>query len=59
MLRKDRVFIIIVSYNGQEYWPGLLPLLTQERYNDFDVNILIVDNNSQDDSVSYIKKYFP
>ncbi len=58
-MTKDKVLVIIVSYNGQEYWPDLLPLLSQETYNDFDLEILVVDNASTDASAEYIKNNYP
>ncbi|MCD4760355.1 glycosyltransferase family 2 protein [bacterium] len=59
MLKKDKVIVIVASFNGQEYWPGLLPLLVEEQYNDFEVGIIVVDNNSNDGSADYIEKKFP
>lgn len=56
---RDKVVVIIVSYNGREYLPALMPPLVQEKYHDFDVEILVVDNNSSDDSVEFIKNNFP
>jgi len=58
-MTKDKVVVIILSYNGQKYWPDLLPTLALENYQDFDLEILVVDNNSTDDSVAYIKNNFP
>ena len=59
MLRKDKVFIIIVAYNGRQYWPDLMPLLSQEKYEDFDLQILVVDNASSDNSVEYLEQHYP
>jgi GT2 family glycosyltransferase len=59
MLEKNKVIIIIPSYNGQDYWPGLMPLLSQEKYHDFDLEIVVVDNNSSDDSVVYLRENYP
>ena len=59
MLKKNKVIIIIASYNGQNYWPGLMPLLSQEKYHDFDLEILVVDNNSSDQSVAYLRENYP
>ena len=55
---KDKVVVIIACYNGQRYWAGLMPLLSQEAYHDFDLQIVVVDNNSTDDSVAYLKKHY-
>ena len=59
MSRKSKVIVIIAAYNGRQYWPELMPLLTAERYPDFDGELLVVDNNSSDDSVAYLREHFP
>lgn len=59
MSKKSKIVIIIVSYNGQKYWPDLMPTLTQEKYEDFDLEILVVDNNSKDESVAYLEQNYP
>ncbi len=59
MKTKSKVVVIIACYNGREYWPELMPLLSREHYADFDLEILVVDNNSSDDSVAYLREHFP
>ena len=59
MQTKDKIIIVIPSFNGLDYLRGLLPQLAQENYADFDLEIVIVDNASTDDSVSFIKNNFP
>jgi len=59
MAGRDKIAVIIPSFNGQSYWPDLLPQLAAERYADFDLRIIIVDNNSTDGSVAYIREHFP
>ena len=59
MLEKDKIIIIIPSYNGKEYFYGLMPLLNEEKYNDFSLDILVVDNNSTDGSVEFLKENYP
>lgn len=56
---KNKIIIIIASYNGQEYWSDLMRLLSKEKYDDFDLEILVVDNNSSDKSVEYLEKNYP
>ncbi len=56
---KNKVVLIIVSYNGQKYWPDLLPALAAEKYADFDLEVVIVDNASTDASATYIETNFP
>lgn len=59
MQKKDKIIIIIPSYNGVDYFRSLLPQLSQEQYLDFDLEIVIVDDCSKDDSVHFIKNNFP
>jgi GT2 family glycosyltransferase len=59
MIKKDKVIVIIASYNGQLYWPELMPVLSRENYQDFTLEILVVDNNSTDNSVSYLQTNYP
>lgn len=59
MQTKNKVIVIIASYNGREYWSDLMSLLTRETYDDFDLEILLVDNNSSDGSASFIENNYP
>ncbi len=59
MPKKDKIVFIITSYNVLKYWTELLPALTKEQYQNFDLEIVIVDNNSADSSVDYLKKNYP
>ncbi len=59
MSKRDKIIIIIAAYNGQKYWPDLMPLLTQEKYQDFDLEILVVDNDSNDKTVDDLEKNYP
>ena len=51
------VLIIIVNYNGKKLLEKNLSSVVNNNYTTFD--IVVVDNNSQDDSVKYIKDSFP
>ena len=55
---KNKVIIIIPSYNGKKYFYDLLPLLAKEKYNNFILEILIVDNNSNDNTIEYLEKNY-
>ena len=55
---KNKVIIIIPNYNGQKYFADLLPFLFQEKYDDFDLEIVIVDNNSDDNSLEYLENNY-
>jgi len=56
---KNKIIIIIPSYNGIKYFKDLLPSLAREKYNDFDLEIVIVDNNSTDSSIEYVENNYP
>lgn len=52
------VSIIILSYNTQDLLKNCLNSLFSHTKND-DVEVIVVDNNSKDDSVAMMKKEFP
>ncbi|MCB9802590.1 glycosyltransferase family 2 protein [Candidatus Nomurabacteria bacterium] len=58
MQKKDKIILVIPSYNGVDYLRSLLPQLAEENYVDFDLEVVIVDNASTDDSVDFIKNNF-
>ncbi len=51
------VSIIIVNYNGRKYLQKCLKSILENNYKNFE--IILVDNNSSDDSVEYVRKHFP
>jgi len=51
------VSIIIVNYNGKTYLEKCLNSLMNVNYPKFEV--ILVDNNSEDDSVEFVKNNFP
>jgi GT2 family glycosyltransferase len=53
---KNNVFIIIVNWNGKQYLDDCLSSLEDQTYKFF--KTIIIDNNSSDDSVEFIKKKF-
>ena len=59
MLKKNKIVVIIVSYNGKEYWLDLMPTLLEEKYQDVDVEILVVDNHSDDGSAADLARTYP
>jgi len=52
----DKVFVIIVTYNGKQWYDSCFGSL---RLSEIPVNTIVFDNASSDDTVSYIKQYFP
>lgn len=57
MIIDMKILIIIVNYNGLHLLKKNLNSVVQTDYKDFD--ILVVDNNSVDESVKYLKENFP
>ena len=51
--------IIIVSYNTKELTKQTLESIYQEKNQDFDYEIFVVDNHSQDGSIEMIQSSFP
>lgn len=49
--------IIIVNWNGKPWLEQLLPTLNTNKYDG--IEILIVDNNSNDDSIAFVELHFP
>jgi GT2 family glycosyltransferase len=54
---KSQVSIIIVNWNGQQYLKTCLPVLFKQAYKS--IEVIVVDNASTDDSVSYLQTEFP
>lgn len=52
-----RVSVIIPSWNGKELLEICLASLTKQTFKNFE--IIVVDNGSTDDSVSFIEKFYP
>ncbi len=54
---QDRVCIAILNWNGEEYLESYLP---QVLYSSSDpINIAVIDNASDDDSVAYVQDWHP
>lgn len=51
-----KVFVIIVSYNGMKW---INECLTSIYNSTIEVEVVIIDNDSKDDTVTYIKNNFP
>lgn len=59
MKNSPLISILIVNYNGQHLINECLKSLFSINYPHNKFEVILVDNNSQDDSVSFIKKNFP
>ncbi|MCX8070257.1 MAG: glycosyltransferase, partial [Thermodesulfovibrionales bacterium] len=55
--KKEKVEIIIVNYNGLKHLKRCIPSVLNTNYPFFSVTV--VDNNSSDGSVDYLKNFFP
>jgi GT2 family glycosyltransferase len=53
-----KVAVIIVNYNGKKYLPALLGSIFNYKSN-IEQEVFVVDNNSIDDSVDWLKKNYP
>ncbi len=54
---NKKVSIIIVNYNGKHFLKDCLSSIQNQTYKN--IEVIIVDNNSQDGSVPYIQKRYP
>lgn len=57
MNKEPLVSIIIINYNGKSYLEECLQSLKKITYNNFE--IILVDNNSTDNSVEFVKNHYP
>ena len=53
---KDKVAIILVNYNGQQYNEACISSILNSNYNNYE--IIVVDNASSDDSINILKEKF-
>ena len=51
------ISIIIPNWNGKRFLKGCLDSLKSQTFKDF--KVIIVDNNSHDDSASFVKENYP
>jgi len=57
MNKEPLVSVIIVNYNGKEYLEKCLESLMKINYKNYEV--IIVDNNSTDQSIEFVKNTYP
>ena len=57
MSRIPSVGIAILNWNGRHFLQTLLTLLQELSYPDY--TIYVIDNNSTDDSIVFLKEHFP
>lgn len=52
-----RVALIVPNWNGRRYLEMCLPSVFSQRFRDF--SVILVDNGSTDDSVEWVREYYP
>ncbi|MEI6455514.1 MAG: glycosyltransferase family 2 protein [bacterium] len=52
-----RIAIVILNWNGRKYLEKFLPLLVQ--YQPAEAEVIVADNASSDDSVSFLRNHYP
>src|SRR3954447_8575156 len=57
MNKVPSVAIAILNWNGRHFLQILLPLLQELSYPDY--TVYVIDNNSTDDSIVFLKTHFP
>ncbi len=55
--RKPSVAVVILNWNGKKYLERFLPFLLCYSYSN--VSVIVVDNNSSDDSIELVQEQFP
>jgi GT2 family glycosyltransferase len=54
----NKISVVILNYNGKKYLEEFLPGVIRHTTGE-GIRIIVADNNSTDDSVSYLKQSFP
>lgn len=54
---NEKITIVLVNYNGRNFLKNCIESIRAQTYNN--ISLLIVDNNSSDDSVNYLKSTYP
>ncbi|MDP8218632.1 MAG: glycosyltransferase family 2 protein, partial [Candidatus Theseobacter exili] len=54
---RFKISVVIPNFNGMRWLPGCLKALFDQEFKDF--SVILVDNNSSDNSVDWIKKNYP
>lgn len=57
MSHSPKVAVVILNWNGQKYLEQFLPFVLATSYNNFE--IVIADNGSTDNSVSFLRNTYP
>jgi glycosyltransferase involved in cell wall biosynthesis len=52
-----KVSVVIINFNGRKYLEQFLPSVLAATYSNFEV--IVADNASTDDSLSFLKTHYP
>lgn len=58
-MKLPKVSILVVNYNGKGLLEEMLPSVLGQSYPKDLYEVIVVDNNSEDDSVPFVRKNFP
>ncbi len=56
-MMENKVDIILITYNSQYFIEGCLNSILQSQNFHYKVNIIVIDNNSSDDTLELLKKF--
>jgi len=56
-MSTPKLTINLVTFNGQKYLPYCLESIRNQTFKDF--SVLVIDNDSHDNTVNFIKQYYP
>jgi len=56
MIDRSIISVITVNYNGKHFLPGFFESVRTTFRENFEIEIIVVDNGSTDDSVSFLKE---
>ena len=54
--QKIKIAVVILNWNGKNWLEKFLPNVI---FNSSDAQIIIIDNNSTDDSIEFLQNNFP
>ncbi|MBU1110115.1 glycosyltransferase family 2 protein [Patescibacteria group bacterium] len=58
-MKTPLISILLINHNGQEHLEYCLPSLMETNYPKDKMEIILVDNQSTDDSINFVKNTFP
>ena len=55
-MQSNKIAVVILNWNGKSFLEKFLPIVVKYSH---DSQIIVADNQSTDDSVSFLKTHFP